>query len=130
MIISDGEREFAEISDAMERLVHERKSDTVGAISGNVTRVADARISGSLEYFQSVESSISPAEGRSGFTLLASNSGIRGVGLYFRSGKVGYVVVVGDAEPCRKEYAETLAEFIAIGGDKYGLKLEGGTWND
>lgn len=58
LIVTDGEIEFAEISDAMERLTHQRRSTTVGAISGCVVRVVDARISGKLEYLQCAEASL------------------------------------------------------------------------
>ena len=82
-----GEQEFAEISDAMEELVHQRRG-SVGAIAGCIIRVVDARISGKLEYMQAVEVSTFPWEGHSGFTLLASNTGVRGVGIYYPSGKL------------------------------------------
>jgi hypothetical protein len=46
-----------------------------------------ARISGEVEYLQSIEASLTPWEGNSGFSLLASNSCMRGIGIYYRSGK-------------------------------------------
>ncbi|WP_428486241.1 hypothetical protein [Rhodopila sp.] len=129
LVQSMGENYFAEISNAMEALTHRRLSSSVGAIAGCVTRVVDARISGELEYLQSVEASVTPWEGNSGFSLLASNCGVRGIGIYYRSGKMGFLFVVGDREPCRKEYAETIQQFIGVARAKYGLKLEGGTWD-
>ena len=129
LVRSEGEIAFAEVSDAMEALTHRRQSASVGAIAGCVTRVVDARISGELEYLQSVEASLTPWEGNSGFSLLASNSGIRGVGIYYRSGKMGFLFVVGDREPCHKEYAETMKQFIEVARAKHGLNLDGGTWD-
>lgn len=125
---NEGEIEFAKVSDAMEALTRGQQRGSVGAISGCITRVVDARISGGLEYLQSVEASLTPWEGNSGFSVLAANSGARGIGIYYRSGKVGFIFVVGDDEPCRKEYADTIEQFAAIAKAKYGLKLEGGTW--
>ena len=55
--------------------------------------------------------------------LLASNSGTRGIGIYYRSGKVGFLFVVGDREPCHKEYAETIGEFIEGARARHGLNL-------
>ena len=130
LVASQGELEFAEISDAMEALTNQRKGDSVGAISGCITRVVDARISGELEYLPSVEASISPWEDHSGFSMLVSNSGRRGIGIYYRTGKMGFLFIVGDSEPCRKEYDETLSGFIRQAGEKYGLTLVGGTWTD
>lgn len=127
LIVSDGEREFAEISDAMEDLVHRRRG-SAGAIAGCIIRVVDARISQELEYLQAAEVSVSPWEGEAGFSLLASNSGVRGVGIYYRSGKMGFILVVGDRKYARKENAETIQEFIELGERKYGLKLSGGTF--
>jgi hypothetical protein len=97
----------------------------LGVISGNSVRVVDARISGELEYLQSGEASISPAEGRGGYSLLSSNSGQRGIAIYYVAGKFGYLFVVGDSEPCRKEDALTIQDFIKLAKDKYGLNLEG-----
>lgn len=127
---SEGEIEFEEISDAMEKLTHSRRSETVGAICGCVIRVVDARISRELEYLQSVEASASVEEGYSGFSFLASNSGVRGIGIYYRSGKLGFLFIVGDAKPCRREQAETLCQFIKTAKEKYCLNLTGGTWTD
>jgi hypothetical protein len=128
LVQTEGEIEFDEISDAMEALTHRRQSKSVGAIAGCVTRVVDARISGELEYLQSVESSLTPWEGNSGFSLLASNSGTRGIGIYYRSGKMGFLFVVGDREPCHQERAETMTQFIEVARARYGLDLVGGSW--
>jgi hypothetical protein len=122
---TSGEKEFAETSDAMLALVHQRRA-SVGAIGGCVVRVVDARISRKLEYLQEVEASEGPAEGSSGFSLLASNSGVRGIGIYYPTGKVGFMLFVGDPEYVRKESAATIEEFIKIGAKKYGLELVGG----
>ena len=124
LVVSDGERDFAEITDALEKLAFERRSRTVGAICGCVTRVVDARISGKLEYLQSVEASLSAAEGHSGFSFLASNTGTRGMGIYYISGKIGFLFIVGDSEHNRKEQADTLAQFIKASRARYGLNLE------
>jgi hypothetical protein len=129
LVTSEGENYFAEISDAMEDLVHQRRG-SVGAIAGCIIRVVDARISKELEYLQAVEASVLPWEGISGFSLLASNSGTRGVGIYYRGGKLGYLLIVGDSEHVRKEYADTIKDFIEMGKSKFGLNLEGGTWPD
>ena len=47
-------------------------------------------------------------------SLLASNSCTRGIGIYYRSGKMGFLFVVGDREPCHKETAETIKQFIEV----------------
>jgi hypothetical protein len=125
LVVGNGEKEFAEVSDALEDLVHKR-GNSVGAIGGCVVRVVDARISKTLEYMQAVESSVGPAEGQSGFSLLASNTETRGIGIYYLSGKLGFILVVGDSEHIRKEYAETIDDFIEVGKAKYGLNLTGG----
>jgi len=130
LVLSEGEIEFAEVSNAMEALTHGRRSGSVGAIAGCVTRVVNARISRELEYLQSVEASLTPWEGSSGFSFMASNSGIRGVGIYYRSGEMGFLFIVGDEMPCRKEYASTIDHFIEIARTEYGLNLTGGTWKD
>jgi hypothetical protein len=129
LLPTDGEKEFDQVSDAMESLTHKRRSETVGAICGCVTRVVDARISGKLEYMQCVEASVSPAEGNGGFSLLASNVGAkRGIGIYYRGWKAGLVFVVNDEVSCRKLIASTIGEFIELARNDYGLNLEGGTW--
>lgn len=129
--VTAAEREFDEISNAMEEFTQNRNSRTVGAIIGCVTRVVDARLSGKLEYLQALEAGTSPWEGLTGYTLLASNTGdIRGIGLYFRNGKFGFIFVAADTSPCYKEYAPTVAEFIALARTKYGLRLEGGIWHE
>jgi hypothetical protein len=126
---SAGEIEYLTCRNAMEILSDEHRTTSVGAISGNIIVVVDARISIKLEYMQSVGTSFTPEEGLSGYTLLAANEDDpRGVGLYYRSGKMGFIMVVGDQEPCHKEYADTLDNFIKLAGQKYGLKLTGGTW--
>jgi hypothetical protein len=129
LVTTDGEREFEEVSRALEKLTERRAQGrqvgSVGAICGCVVRVVNARISGKLEYLQSGESSIFPWEGRSGFSFLASNSDVRGIAIYYRSGKMGFLFIVGDSEYCRKEYAETLNKFVEMAGMKYGLTLTG-----
>jgi hypothetical protein len=127
--VSSGEAEFAEIDAAMEELTNSNQKGAVGAICGGITRVVDARRSGKLEYLQSGESSATPAEGHSGYSFLASNSDARGIGIYYRSGKMGFVFRVGDSEPCRKERAETVMDFIKITKEKYGMDLEGVTFD-
>jgi hypothetical protein len=127
--VTEGEREFDQASNAMEELTHQRRSATVGAICGCVIRVVDARISGKLEYMQSVESSRSPEEGEAGFSLLASNvEPRRGIGLYFRRWHAGLIFMVGDSVPSRKEEAHTIQDFVMLARQKYGLSLEGGVW--
>jgi hypothetical protein len=68
---SKGLIEFTEIGLAVEALVQQRDKDGVGAIAGNIIRVCDARNSGELEYLQTHEACLSPAEGQAGFSLLA-----------------------------------------------------------
>lgn len=129
VIVTEGEKEFDQVSDAMERLTHQRRSMTVGAICGCVVRVVDARISGKLEYLQSVESSISIEEGEAGFSLLAANAKEpRGIGLYFRRWHAGLLFIVGDSTPCRREQAPTIRDFVALAHKKYGMNLDGGFW--
>ena len=129
LVVSDGEREFMEISQALGELTGQRaqgqQQSSVGAICGCVVRVVNARVPGKLEYLQSGESSIFPWEGRSGFSLLASNSDVRGIAIYYRSGKMGFLFIVGDPEYCRKQYAETLDKFVEMASERYGLTLTG-----
>jgi hypothetical protein len=126
--VTIGESEFDDVSDAMERLVH-RRAGSVGGISGCTIRVVDARISKELEYLQAVEASLSPWEGYSGYSLLASNSDARGVGVYYRSGKVGFVMRVGDQEYVRRVPAETIKDFVARAKAQYEMNLTGGSWD-
>ena len=129
--ITESENEFDIISNALEALTREsvgRKHRTVGAISGCVIRVVDARISRELEYLQAVEVSHFPWEPRSGYTLLASNTDRRGVGIYFRSGHRGFVLPVCGDETCVSLSEPTLDSFVAMARDKFGMHLIGGTW--
>jgi len=129
--VTEGEREFDVISDAMEALTRERvgrKHPTIGAISGCVIRVVDARISRELEYLQAVEVSHFPWEPRSGFTLLASNTDRRGVGVYFRSGHRGFVLPVCGDDTCVALSEPTLESFVAAARNRFGMDLIGGTW--
>jgi hypothetical protein len=122
---TEGEQEFDQVSIAMEKLTHQRNSETVGAICGNITRVVDARISRKVEYMQSGASWLSPWEGKGGFSYLASNSGTRGTGIYYSGWCTGLVFIAGDSEPCRKTTAETLEQFIDEVRSVYDLRLEG-----
>jgi hypothetical protein len=129
--VTEGEREFDVISNALETLTRERvgrKHPTIGAISGCVIRVVDARISRELEYLQAVEVSHFPWEPRSGYTLLASNTDRRGVGVYFRSGHRGFVLPVCGEDTCVALSEPTLDSFIAAVRDRFGMHLVGGTW--
>ncbi|HRD69203.1 MAG TPA: hypothetical protein PK657_03580 [Legionella sp.] len=114
LVITKGEIDFNEISNAMEDFTYQLKSKSVGAICGCITRVVDAKPSGELEYLQSIESGISPEEGNFGYTYLSSNINVRGIGIYYRAGKVGFLFIVGDSEFNRKEYADTLSQFIEL----------------
>lgn len=125
LVVSEGETEFAEISDAMDALCHERKSQSVGSIPNGLTRVVDTKTSGEFEYMQVGEVSVSAEEGVAGYSLLASNTGRRGVGLFFRKGRMGFVFAVGDPEGCRKEYADSIDQFVSLAKDKFGLHLTG-----
>ncbi len=123
VIDSEGLIEFIEIGFAVQELVQQRKKVGVGAIAGNVIRVVNARISGELEYLQTHEASISPEEGNAGFSLLASNSGVRGLGIYYVAGKIGFLLIAGDTDMCRKEAADSMESFKQIANQKYGLEL-------
>jgi hypothetical protein len=129
--VTDGEKEFDIISNALEVLTRERvgrKKPTVGAISGCVIRVVDARISKELEYMQAVEVSHFPWEPSSGYTLLASNTDRRGVAVYFRSGRRGFVLPVCGDDTCVALSEPTLESFIATARERFGMDLSGGTW--
>jgi hypothetical protein len=129
--VTDGEKEFDVISNALEVLTREtvgRKRLTVGAISGCIVRVVDARISRELEYLQAIEVSHFPWEPHSGYTLLASNTDRRGVGIYFRSGHRGFVLPVCSDDICVALSEPTLDRFIAAAQDRFGMRLIGGTW--
>jgi hypothetical protein len=111
----------------MEALVNQRLSQSVGAIAGSIIRVVDAKISGEFEYLQSGEVTVSAEEGQSGFSVLASNAGTRGIGIYYRSGKIGFIMKVGDTELCRVEREATIQGFIETAKIKHGLELTGPT---
>ncbi|MET4262326.1 hypothetical protein ABIC09_007304 [Bradyrhizobium sp. S3.12.5] len=131
--ISPEEQEFSVISDAMEALSRDRvgrKQPTVGAISGCVIRIVDARISRQLEYLQDAMVSHFPWEPAGGFTLLASNEPSRGVGIFFRVGRKGFIMPVGGKPPCVASTAETLPAFIEDARVRFGMKLTGGIWAD
>ena len=99
---SNGLGEFIELGFALQALVEQRRNAGVGAIAGNIIRVVDAKISRKLEYLQTHEASITEAEGAGGYSLLASNSGKRGIGIYYIAGELGFVMISGDSETCRK----------------------------
>ncbi|MET4217084.1 hypothetical protein ACVWWG_003670 [Bradyrhizobium sp. LB7.2] len=131
--VTSGEKEFAVVSDAMEALCWDcvgRKEPTVGAISGCVVRIVDARISGQLEYLQAVEASHFPWEPSGGFTVLASNEPERGIGIYFRVGQRGFILSVGAQPPCVASTAETLKAFVDEARSNFGMKLTGGGWGE
>jgi hypothetical protein len=129
--VTPGEREFDIVSDAMELTTWDnvgKKYATVGAISGAIVRVVDARISGDFEYLQTVEIAHFPWEPLSGYTLLASNEDRRGIGIYFRSGNRGFILPVCAESACVPISALTLNSFIEVARDSLAMKLEGGTW--
>lgn len=123
---SKGQIEFMEVSIALEELV-QRRNKAVGAIGGNIIRVRNAWPSGNLEYLQVGMASFGPAEGQSGFALISSSTGRRGVGIYYKSGRQGFLMMVGDPELCIKEAADTIQEFIELAHQKYGMNLIGPT---
>jgi hypothetical protein len=120
---SKGLVEFMETGLALQGLVEQRRNDGVGAIAGNIIRVVDAKLSRKLEYLQTHEASITQAEGAAGYSLLASNSGRRGIGIYYVAGKLGFVMIAGDAETCRRLPAESLDNFKQLAKDQFGLDL-------
>jgi hypothetical protein len=126
MTDSKGQIEFMEVSLALEELV-QRRNRAVGAIGGNVIRVRNAWPSGNLEYLQVGMASFGPEEGQSGFSLLSSSTGRRGVGIYYKSGKLGFLMMVGDPEMCIKETSETIQAFIELAHQKHGMNLVGPT---
>lgn len=129
--VTPGEQEFDIVSDAMEAISRDRvgrKHPSVGAISGCVTRVVDARLSRELEYLQSVEISNFPWEPEGGFTLLAANTPERGVGVYFRAGGRGFIMPVCGESACVPSYACDLASFVEEAQNWFGMTLIGGTW--
>jgi hypothetical protein len=131
LTVTDGEKEFDVVADAMERLSRDlvgRKHQIVGAVSGFVTRVVDARISGELEYLQSVEVSSQPWEPAGGYSVLADNTNTRGLGIYFRAGGRGFIFPVCGMPPCTPSGAESLSDFIQEANDTFDMKLVGGTW--
>jgi len=129
--VTEGEKEFDIVSDAMEEISRDtvgRKHTSVGAISGCVIRVVDARISRQLEYMQAVEVSNFPWEPQGGFTVLAANTDNRGVGIFFRAGRRGFILPTCGETPCIASYASDLTAFIEEAKDKLGMTLIGGTW--
>jgi hypothetical protein len=129
--ITAGEKEFDVVSDAMEKLSRDnigRKREFVGAINGCVTRVVDARISKNLEYMQSVLVSHGEWEPNGGYTMLASNEETRGIGIYFRAGKMGYIMPVCGEQSCVVLRSDDLEGFVAEGLKQFEMKLIGGIW--
>jgi hypothetical protein len=125
---SQGEISFAQASAALVEIVaQQRKGKAVGAIAGNVLRVVDARPSGSLQYLQQGELGVSLEEGQAGYSFLASNTGKRGIGLYYVAGKVGFLMIAGDTAYSYKEPADTMHAFIELARQRYGLELTGVT---
>jgi hypothetical protein len=123
---SKGQIEFMEVSLALEELV-QRRNKAIGGIGGNVIRVRNAWPSGNLEYLQIGMASSSAEEGQSGFSLLSSSMGRRGVGIYYKSGKLGFLMRVGDPEWCRKEASDTVQSFIELAFERYDMNLLGPT---
>lgn len=121
----DIEKNFVEITDAMEAISRRAIESTVGVIGNNVVRVGINR-QNVFEYFQFVERGVSIEEGEFGNTLLSSTSPKHGVGIYYFKG-YGYLFIAGDYEGCRKITAASLDGFIAI-ARQYSLELVGGTW--
>jgi hypothetical protein len=129
--VTDGEKEFDVVSDAMAALSCDtvgRKHATVGAISGCVIRVVDARLSGELEYLEAVEVSHFPWEPQGGFTMLAANTDNRGVGIFFRAGGRGFILPTCGKTPCIASQAPDLNTFLKEAKDNFGMTLAGGTW--
>ena len=50
------------------------------------------------------------------------------MGIYFRVGKIGFIFVAG--EYGKKEYTNTLSQFIEKARTNYALSLTGVTWQD
>jgi hypothetical protein len=129
--VTEGEKEFDVVSEAMEALSRDtvgRKHATVGAISGCVIRVVDARLSKELEYMQAVEVSNFPWEPEGGFAVLAANTENRGVGIFFKAGGRGFILPTCGESPCIASQAPDLAAFLKEAKDKFDLTLIGGTW--
>jgi hypothetical protein len=129
--VTDGEKEFDVVSTAMEALSRDtvgRKHETVGAISGCVIRVVDARLTKALEYMQAVEVSNFPWEPEGGYALLAANTDNRGVGIYFKAGQRGFILPTCGEGPCIASEAPDLGAFLKEAKDKFGMTLTGGTW--
>jgi hypothetical protein len=129
--VTEGEKEFDVVSDAMESLSRDtvgRKHATVGAISGCVIRVVDARLSRELEYMQAVEVSNFPWEPQGGFAVLAANTDKRGVGIFFKAGGRGFILPTCGEIPCIASQAPDLTAFLKEAKDKFGMTLIGGTW--
>lgn len=123
----DGERWFAVATDALERLCHRKSVETVGAVTDAVTRVVNARISGELEYLQSVYVGRSAEEGLTGYTFLAANEDPRATAIYFYAGKVGFVFLPGDPAGSRRIAADSDVQFIDAARQHYGIELTGPT---
>ncbi len=129
--VAEGEKEFDVVSEAMEALSRDtvgRKHTAVGAISGCVIRIVDARLSKELEYMQAVEVSNFPWEPQGGFTMLAANTETRGVGIFFKAGGRGFILPTCGELPCVASQAPDLAAFLEEARDKFGMTLVGGTW--
>lgn len=130
--LTEGEKEFDVVSDAMEAVSRDtvgRKHALVGAISGCVIRVVDARISKELEYMQAIEVSNFPWEPEGGYTVLAANTERRGIGIFFKAGGRGFILPVCAETPCVASRAADLKSFIEEAKERFGMVLIGGTWS-
>ena len=125
--ISEIEKNFIEISNAMERVSNQTKDADVAILGNSVTRVRVVR-SGSFEYLQQAVRGISSEEGNIGISLLASVTPKYGIGIFYESGGFGDLFIAGDAEYCRRVKAGTFDTFKKTAKQNYQLTLEGATW--
>lgn len=119
--VTQDEIEFEETALAMAVLCEERSVDGVGAITDGVVRVVDARASGEFSYMQM---GYRQSDG-TGHSMLASNSGRRGIGIYYLGGGVGFIFPVGSDQTCFRVTANSIEEFAELAREQFGLALSG-----
>lgn len=125
--LSDLEKNFNEISDAMIKIPTQIKKPSVAVLGDSVIRVRVAR-SGNFEYLPQVVRGSSEAESNIGISLLTSVGPKYGIGIFYEVGGIGDLFIAGDREHVRRIKAFTIAEFKKIAYQDYQLTLDGAGW--
>ncbi|MHB1949482.1 MAG: hypothetical protein ACYCQI_15395 [Gammaproteobacteria bacterium] len=125
--ISDIEKNFIELTEAMVRISTHSRNPNVATIGNLAIRVRINK-QGKFEYMAEVVRGFSNEEGSFGITLLTSSYPNYGIGIYYQKGEFGDIFICGDSEYSKRIKASTLHEFIQISRDNHKLNLIGATW--